>query len=37
MIPSSVKRGDTIHIIVEAIDNGVPALTRYQRIILTVK
>jgi hypothetical protein len=36
-IPPSVKKDDTIHIIVEARDNGIPALTRYQRVILTVK
>lgn len=36
-VPASAKSGDTIHIIVEAEDNGSPALTRYQRVILKVK
>ncbi|HAK77027.1 MAG TPA: hypothetical protein DCM71_08945, partial [Runella sp.] len=36
-IPSAAKSGHTIHIIVEAEDNGSPALTRYQRVILKVK
>ena len=36
-VPTSAKSGDTIHIIVEAEDNGTPALTRYQRVILKVK
>jgi hypothetical protein len=36
-IPASAKSGDTIHIIVEAEDNGSPALTRYQRVVFTVK
>ncbi len=36
-IPTTAKSGDTIHIIAEATDNGKPVLTRYQRVILTVK
>lgn len=36
-IPSASKRGDNIHIIVEGTDDGTPALTRYQRVVLTVK
>lgn len=36
-IPQTAKSGDTIHVIVEGTDNGSPALTRYQRVILTVK
>lgn len=36
-IPASAKSGDTIHIILEAEDNGTPVLTRYQRVILKVK
>ncbi len=35
-VPTTAKNGDTIHIIVEAKDNGTPTLTRYQRVILTV-
>lgn len=36
-IPSAAKSGDTYHIIVEGKDAGMPALTRYQRVILTVE
>jgi hypothetical protein len=36
-IPATAKSGDTIHIIVEGKDDGVPSLTRYQRVVLTVK
>jgi hypothetical protein len=36
-IPSTAKSGDTIHIIVEGKDDGTPALTRYQRVVLTIK
>jgi hypothetical protein len=36
-IPSTAKSGDTIHIIAEGKDNGIPALTRYQRVVLTIK
>lgn len=35
-VPTSAKSGDTIHIIVEAEDNGSPVLTRYQRVVLKV-
>jgi hypothetical protein len=35
-IPADAKPGKTIHLILEATDNGKPALTRYQRIIVTV-
>jgi hypothetical protein len=35
-IPSDATPGQTIHMILEATDNGTPALTRYQRIIITV-
>ncbi|CAH0997708.1 hypothetical protein EMA8858_03842 [Emticicia aquatica] len=36
-VPTSVKSGDTFHIIVEGKDAGIPTLIRYQRVILTVK
>jgi len=36
-IPTAAKSGETIHIIVEAEDDGLPALTRYQRVVLIVK
>ena len=34
--PEDAEPGNTIHLILEATDNGTPALTRYQRIIFTV-
>ena len=37
IIPQTANSGDTIHIVVEAEDNGTPSLTRYQRVILTVQ
>jgi hypothetical protein len=36
VVPSTAKKGDTIHIIVEGKDSGSPALIRYQRVILEV-
>lgn len=36
-IPKTAKKGDTFHVIVEGTDNGAPTLTRYQRVVLTVK
>ncbi|MEN3324733.1 nucleoside hydrolase-like domain-containing protein [Mariniflexile soesokkakense] len=36
-VPKDAKKGDTIHIICEVSDNGTPQLTRYQRIIFTIK
>lgn len=36
-VPNNVRKGETIHIISEVTDNGTPQLTRYQRIILTIK
>ena len=35
-IPSDATAGQTIHLIFEATDNGTPALTRYQRVIISV-
>ncbi|HVM88549.1 MAG TPA: nucleoside hydrolase-like domain-containing protein [Puia sp.] len=37
VIPEDAAPGQTIHIMVEATDNGSPALTSYQRVIITVK
>jgi hypothetical protein len=37
LIPYDALSGQTIHIILEGTDNGSPALTRYQRVIITVK
>ena len=35
-IPTDALPGQTIHIILEATDDGKPPLTRYQRVIVTV-
>ncbi|GAB3796677.1 DUF1593 domain-containing protein [Spirosoma humi] len=37
LIPSDATGGQTIHLILEATDNGTPSLTRYQRVIITVR
>ena len=36
VVPADATAGQTIHIILEATDNGSLPLTRYQRVILTV-
>jgi phosphotransferase system HPr-like phosphotransfer protein len=36
-LPGAAKSGDTIHIIIEGKDEGSPALTRYQRVILNIE
>ena len=35
-IPSDAKAGDTIHLILEATDHGILALTHYHRLIVSV-
>ena len=35
-IPQDAKSGDTIHLILEATDNGAPSLNHYLRLIITV-
>jgi len=35
-IPKDAVYGETIHMICEVSDSGKPALTKYQRIIITV-
>lgn len=37
LIPNDARGGQTIHLILEATDQGIPALTRYQRVVVTVK
>jgi Protein of unknown function (DUF1593) len=37
VMPADIKKGETVHIIVEANDNGTPQLARYQRVIVTGK
>lgn len=36
-VPADTKSGETIHIILEVKDNGAPALTRYQRVVVTIE
>jgi len=35
-VPPDATAGQTIHLILEATDNGTPALTRYRRVIVSV-
>ncbi len=35
-VPSDTEPGDTIHVILEVKDSGTPALTGFQRVIITV-
>lgn len=37
VVPEDAKKGETIHVICEVTDDGMPALTRYARVIITVK
>ncbi len=36
-VPKDAQPGQTIHVILEATDNGTPPLTRYQRFIVRVQ
>lgn len=36
VVPADGQPGATIHVICEVTDNGTPALTRYQRIVITL-
>ena len=36
-VPADAQPGQTIHVILEATDHGTPALTRYQRVVVTVR
>lgn len=36
IVPEEAKPGETIHLVLEAVDNGTPALTRYHRVVITV-
>jgi hypothetical protein len=35
-VPSDARPGDTIHLILEATDNGTPQTNRYHRLIVTI-
>lgn len=37
IVPSDAQSGQTIHLILQVTDNGMPALTSYQRVVITVK
>jgi hypothetical protein len=37
IVPEDADDGKTIHIICEVTDAGTPALTRYQRVVLTIQ
>ncbi|MBI1226585.1 MAG: DUF1593 domain-containing protein [Bacteroidetes bacterium] len=37
IVPADAKPGQTVHFVLEATDHGSPALTRYQRVIVTVE
>ncbi len=36
-VPGDAMKGETLHIICEVTDNGVPSLTRYQRIVIGIE
>lgn len=36
-VPNDAQPGHTIHVILEATDNGTPPLTRYQRLIVRIQ
>ena len=36
-VPADATAGQTIHLILEATDNGTPPLTHYQRVIIGVR
>ncbi len=36
-VPNNAQPGHTIHVILEATDNGAPPLTRYQRLIVKIQ
>jgi hypothetical protein len=35
-VPTDAVAGQSIQLVLEATDNGTPALTRYQRVVVTV-
>lgn len=36
-VPEDARPGQTINVIIEATDNGTPPLTRYQRVVITIR
>jgi hypothetical protein len=37
LLPKDTKAGQTIHVILEATDDGKPALTSYQRVVIEIR
>jgi hypothetical protein len=37
IVQNDATAGQTIHIVIEATDDGTPALTKYQRVIIEVR
>jgi hypothetical protein len=37
MVPGDVGKGETIHIICQVTDTGIPQLTRYQRVVVSIE
>jgi hypothetical protein len=36
-IPTTAKKGDKYHLVVEGTDSGSPALTRYRRVVVHIQ
>lgn len=36
-VPADAPTGSTLHVILQGTDDGAPALTRFQRVIITLK
>jgi hypothetical protein len=36
-VPADARSGETIHVILEVTNDGTPPLTRYQRVVITVR
>lgn len=36
-VPADAAKGQTLHLVCEVTDNGSPCLTRYQRVVVTVR
>lgn len=37
MVPADAPSGSTLHLILQGTDSGTPALTHFQRVIVTVQ
>ena len=36
-VPADAEPGETIHVVLEVVDDGEPTLTHYQRVVITVR